>query len=238
MYKYEVIADILREKIKKNELKVNEQLPSEKELVKEFNCSRMTIKKAMDILSIEGYITRSRGLGTYVRPKFESSERKRYSNIPNTFGFSNSFKDYDNKKNEVIEFKVIECDKIVANYLQIKEKSFVYFIKRLHIIDDIPIILEEIYIDIEKVPRLTKEILEKSLYSYIENDLKITIYNADKIIRAKKAEKDDEKYLKIKKDIPILEMEHIVYSKNNVPIEYAIVHYKSDIYELHFITPR
>lgn len=61
---------------------------------------------------------------------------------------------------------------------------------------------------------------------------------ADKIIRAKKAEKDDEKYLKIKKDIPILEMEHIVYSKNNVPIEYAIVHYKSDIYELHFITPR
>lgn len=238
MYKYEVIANEIRAKIKNNEFKINEKLPDENTLSKMFKCSRMTMKQAMDMLVSEGYIIKSRGIGTYVRPQFESDNRnKRFSNSPNTFGFSSNFEGYD-KKTEVKEFKVIEASEEIANKLQLKNGEFVYSIERVRILDNKPIILEKIYMPIDKIVGLNKEIVEKSLYDYIENSLKIKIYNADKIIRAKISDNNDVNYLKVEEGDPIIEMEHVVYSQNNTPIEYAILHYRGDSYELHFITKK
>ncbi len=237
MYKYEIIANEIRNKIINNEYKTNEKLPDEKTLSKIFNCSRMTMKQAMDILVSEGYIIKSRGVGTYVRPRYESSEKNKvFANSPNVFGFSNNFEGYD-KKTEVIEFKVVKATEEVANKLQIKKGEFVYYIERVRFLNNKPTILEKIQMPLDKIVGLSKEIVENSIYNYIENNLNIKIYNADKIIRAKIANDHDIKYLKMNKGEPIIEMEHVVFSNNNVPIEYAIIHYRGDSYELHFITP-
>ncbi|TVW92757.1 GntR family transcriptional regulator, partial [Streptococcus pneumoniae] len=54
---------------------MNEQLPDEMTLAKQFACSRMTIKKALDLLVSEGLIFRKRGQGTFVLSR-GSSKRK------------------------------------------------------------------------------------------------------------------------------------------------------------------
>ncbi|MCC0648161.1 GntR family transcriptional regulator [Clostridioides sp. ZZV15-6598] len=238
MYKYEIIANEIRNKIKANEFKINEKLPDEKTLSNMFKCSRMTMKQAMDMLVSEGYIIKSRGIGTFVRPQYgPDNKNKRYSNHPNTFGFSSNFEGYD-KKTEVKEFKVIEANEEIVDKLQLKRGEFVYSIKRVRFLNKKPIILEQIYMPIDKIVGLNKEVVENSLYDYIENSIKIKIYNADKIIRAKSANNDDINYLKIEEGDPIIEMEHVVYSQNNSPIEYAIIHYRGDSYELHFVTKK
>ena len=47
--KYLQIYHAIREKILSNEYAINQQLPDEITLTKEFNSSRMTVKKALDL---------------------------------------------------------------------------------------------------------------------------------------------------------------------------------------------
>ncbi|MCD6442575.1 MAG: substrate-binding domain-containing protein [Thermotogae bacterium] len=61
---YREIIDYLKEVIKKKN--PGEKLPSENELARMFNVSRMTARKAVDTLALEGYVVRVPGMGTYV----------------------------------------------------------------------------------------------------------------------------------------------------------------------------
>lgn len=237
MYKYEIIANDIRSKIEQNDYATNEQLPDEKTLADKYDCSRMTIKRAMDILVSEGLIIKSRGLGTFVRPKYKANEgNKRYSTSPNTFGFTKNFETYENKKTEVKDFQVIEATDEVAARLHILPGDFVYSIIRVRYLDDISVILEELFMPIDTITGLNRTIVENSLYTYIEKELNIKIYNADKVIRATLATGMVKEYLNLKEGSPVIELEHVVYSQNNIPIEYAILHYRGDNYELHFVS--
>ncbi|TKL53854.1 GntR family transcriptional regulator, partial [Enterococcus faecium] len=64
MPKYEEIANILRERIRSKEYTLDSFLPNQVDLVKEFGARRMTIKKAINILAMEGLVYSKRGSGT------------------------------------------------------------------------------------------------------------------------------------------------------------------------------
>ena len=64
--KYQRISQDLIDKIDKQEIKVHSYLPSENELMKLYNASRDTIRKALDILLKNGYIQKNKGKGSLV----------------------------------------------------------------------------------------------------------------------------------------------------------------------------
>lgn len=66
MTKYEQIADVLRDRIERNIYPKDSLLPNQTEFVEEFKVSRVTIKKAINILVMEGLVYSQRGLGTRV----------------------------------------------------------------------------------------------------------------------------------------------------------------------------
>ncbi|MCJ7840626.1 GntR family transcriptional regulator [Lederbergia sp. NSJ-179] len=63
---YKVIYESIAYKINRGELRKGDQIPSEKELAEQFNVSRITSKKALDILSQEKLIERIQGKGSFV----------------------------------------------------------------------------------------------------------------------------------------------------------------------------
>lgn len=63
---YKQIEDAIRDRIFSGELAPGDQLPSERELEKEFNFSRITISKGLANLVLEGHLTHRQGLGTFV----------------------------------------------------------------------------------------------------------------------------------------------------------------------------
>ncbi|ASA26429.1 GntR family transcriptional regulator [Paenibacillus donghaensis] len=63
---YEMIFQTLRERITRNEYKIGERVPSEKELCSEFGVSRITSKKALRMLAEEHLIIRQPGRGSFV----------------------------------------------------------------------------------------------------------------------------------------------------------------------------
>ncbi|MBD0381921.1 GntR family transcriptional regulator [Paenibacillus sedimenti] len=63
---YERIFETLREEILQRKYDVGDRVPSEKELADEYNVSRITSKKALEMLAEEGIIVRKPGRGSFV----------------------------------------------------------------------------------------------------------------------------------------------------------------------------
>lgn len=65
--KYRTIASAIRNRILTRDFEANEQLPFERDLCTDYGVSKMTVKKALDMLVSEGLIVKRRGAGTYVK---------------------------------------------------------------------------------------------------------------------------------------------------------------------------
>src|SRR5579872_6100582 len=63
---YRRISDELRAKIESGEYRPGDRLPSELELARAHNVSRITSRQALDLLGSEGLLVRRQGMGTFV----------------------------------------------------------------------------------------------------------------------------------------------------------------------------
>lgn len=63
---YEQIYNYLLDKVKSGELKSGDRVPSEKELAEQFHVSRITSKRALEMLSMNHIIERIQGKGSFV----------------------------------------------------------------------------------------------------------------------------------------------------------------------------
>ena len=63
--KYYLLMDYLKQQILTGQIKPGEKLPSENELVREFQVSRHTVRKALSILQQEEYVYALHGKGTF-----------------------------------------------------------------------------------------------------------------------------------------------------------------------------
>lgn len=64
--RYEQMYLTLRDRLQAGEYEVGDKIPSEKELMEQFAVSRITSKKALDMLVQDGYIVRQPGRGSFV----------------------------------------------------------------------------------------------------------------------------------------------------------------------------
>ena len=64
--KYQQIADRLRDQIDNGTLQPGERLPSEPDLVRQFDASRNTVRLALALLTNQGLVVTRQGLGTFV----------------------------------------------------------------------------------------------------------------------------------------------------------------------------
>jgi GntR family transcriptional regulator len=65
--KYQQIADRLRDQIASGALAPDERLPSEPDLVRQFDASRNTVRLALALLTNQGLVVTRQGLGTFVQ---------------------------------------------------------------------------------------------------------------------------------------------------------------------------
>ncbi|MBO0471213.1 GntR family transcriptional regulator [Enterococcus sp. DIV0242_7C1] len=218
--KYEEIADTIRERIKNNVYKADTLLPNQTDLVKEFGVSRMTVKKAIGILVMEGLLYSQRGSGTKV---LNRSFWDKDTSPANEYGGLSKQMDERHKdlKSQVILFEVEFPTQEVQERLAISEEQPVYKIIRLRILENEPFILEHTYMPCDLVPGLTTDILKKSIYTYVKEELSLNFAGAYRNIQASKSDEYDQNYLNCKIDDPVLEVQQVVYLKNGRPIEFS-----------------
>lgn len=115
----------------------NSPILSERELEKKFNASRMTIRKAIDMLVNEGLLYRVQNVGTFV------ADSKLHKNVIQT-NILNIFSEDDEYK--ILHFKVKQNAEI-AHILEVEDDDPLLQVFRLNLKDGQPDSIDEIYID-------------------------------------------------------------------------------------------
>ncbi|ASW42406.1 GntR family transcriptional regulator [Clostridium isatidis] len=236
MTKYNEIANYIKNKIISGEYKANDKLPFEKEMCEKFNASKMTVKKALDLLVLEGLIVKRRGSGTFV--KDISEEQIEDLTIKNQFTGLTASNEGHKVESLILDFKIISADEIIAQNLKIEKEDFVYLIHRVRYIDEEPTVIEKTYMPLYLFPNIKKSDVEGSIYSYIEDKMEYKIQSSHSTVRARKSEQLDREYLKLKIDEPIIEVERIGYLDNGKVFEYSFSRHRYDKFEFKAIIVR
>lgn len=230
MTKYEIISSEMRKRIREQLYPIDQPIPDEISLAKEFQCSRMTMKRALDILVMEGLLYRKRGHGTFIVQSAINDSRVSVE-TKETLGLS---KLLSNKKvtSKVIKFDVQFPSEEVAAHLAIDMKTPVYHLIRLRLVDGEPYVLEKTYMPTTLIPGINDEALNGSVYSYIIDHLGLTLVGSHRKIRACKSDPLDQEYLECLPDDPILEVEHVGFLNNGIPFEYSFSRHRYDKFEV------
>ena len=139
MPKYKEISDEIKLRIENGVYSdKNNQIPDEISLCNEFNCSRMTMKKALDLLVLDGIIYRKRGHGTFIMDKLPDNSK---INIFDRDLNGLTRLSHGNVKTKVLDFKLIFADTNLSNKLNIDENSPVYEILRVRYINNEPVVI-------------------------------------------------------------------------------------------------
>lgn len=212
----QVEADI-KSKIVSKVYVAGEKMPTENELSEQYNVSKITIRKAIQNLSDEGYVKKVQGKGTFITYKKE----KMYLNKPRGFKETLSSKGHSSK-NDIIQASFLNADGDISEKLSIPLNTKVVYLERLVWEDNEPMAIDKIYIEDEKFPGfITKLSKDHSFYTILEKDYNIqpkrAIYEIDGII----AQNQHADLLKCNIGDPLFSINKISYDFEDKPIHYS-----------------
>jgi GntR family transcriptional regulator len=234
--KYILISNDIRNKILKGEYTANQQIPFEKDLCVYYDSSKMTVKKALDMLVTEGLIIKRRGSGTFVKD-IGPDELERMS-VANQFRGTTALNPDKEVKSTILNFSVIPCPENVQKKLNIDADSFVYDIYRARSIDGQPHVMEKMYMPIDLIPGLKKANVEGSIYEYLEEKLHLVIQSAHRTISVRKATAYEAEYLALQEGDPVAVADQIGYLDTGAAFEYSTSVHRYDEYSVEIVLTR
>jgi GntR family transcriptional regulator len=224
---YRWLEETLRDDISQGTYKPGDALPTEHELMRRYDLSITTVRRAVHDLVREGWIYRKAGKGTFVkRTKLE----ERLARLT-------SFAEEMQSRNIIPQFKLICAESVippsdVARFLKIIPKHKAYLIERVQIANGEPIALARGYWNPEIGEKLAQHDLQRiALYEIVEQHLHIPLVEADESINAMTADADLARKLGVRKNSPLLVRRRLTYTTEMRPIEYTTTFYRADRYE-------
>ncbi|AYV69210.1 GntR family transcriptional regulator [Niallia circulans] len=203
--KYEQLRMKILNDIERGILKKGDKIPTENELSKNNQISRVTVRKALDSLTEEGYLIRIPGKGTFI------TENKLLKDIGNTIGFSENTRMQGKKPGaRVIENKIIDLEEEEQNVFGTLGNTKQISIVRVRTADDIPVSVEYSRFPMDFDYLLTEDLNNTSLYDIIKEKSNIKFGNSRKAIQIVSASFEEAMYLNVKEGHPVLCIESLV----------------------------
>lgn len=200
-------------------------IPTEHELAHQYNVSRPTIRKAVQILVDGGYLEKRKKRGTIVcKPKIIQE-------------FTQTISSFDTEmkrlgivsKTQVITLKKEYANKEVAIALRLKEEDIVYKLIRLRYTDHHPNVFITTYIPAYLFEDLLDhDFTTERLYDVFDSKGH-SVNTIDRKLEVLKANETTADMLDIEIGDPIYYFHSIGYDANSTPIEYSIARYRGDI---------
>ncbi|VFI08798.1 trehalose operon repressor [Streptococcus pneumoniae] len=217
MKKYQQLFKQIQETIQNETYAVGDFLPSEHDLMEQYQVSRDTVRKALSLLQEEGLIKKIRGQGSQVVKEetvnFPVSNLTSYQELVKELGLRS--------KTNVVSLDKIIIDKKSSLITGFPEFRMVWKVVRQRVVDDLVSVLDTDYLDMELIPNLTRQIAEQSIYSYIENGLKLLIDYAQKEITIDHSSDRDKILMDIGKDPYVVSIKSKVYLQDGRQFQFT-----------------
>ena len=219
----QVEADI-KNRILSKQYMPGDKLPTENELSDQYNVSKITIRKAIQNLSDEGYVNKVQGKGTFINFKKD----KLYLN--KTSGFKESLSSLGHaSRHDIIQASFLNADEDIAEKLMIPMGTKVVYIERLVWQDNEPIAIDKIYIEDARFPDfITTLSKDRSFYQVMDECYHIRPNHSVLEIDGKAAQSHSADTLKCNVGDPLFSIHKISYDQDGKPIHYSLTTVRCD----------
>jgi len=224
---YYKIYIVLREQILEGLLGQDELLPSEIELAESYKVSRVTIRRTLERLELDGLILRQRGRGTFVRPVLASKPVK----ADVTGLMENLLQMGLRTKVRVLEFCYMAASHEVAHQLELNRGAIVQKAVRLRSYKGKPFSYATTYVP-EEIGRTFTEtdLTNQPLLSLLDR-AGIRMTSAEQRVTARAADAVVGRLLDVEIGAPLLLIVRVVRDQKDRPVEYIRALYRPDRYE-------
>ena len=226
---YHQLKELIKDQIARQVWRMDEMIPSENELAAAYNISPGTVKKAFAELVHEGVLYRRQGKGTFVaRPNFKRSFIRffRYGLGEGQVGKLPT--------SRIISSRVIIPPARIKEILRLEKKARVIAIRRLRTLEDIPLMMEDLYLPEEIFHGFEKlDISKELLYPIFDAEYHTPISWAEEFLEPRIADEQVARDLGIKKGDAVIFVERIAYTLGDRPVEFRVSIGRGDRFRYH-----
>lgn len=222
---YIQLTRIFLEEITASRWKLDQKIPTEEELCRKHNVSKITVRQAINNLVSDGYLMKIQGKGTFVTsvlPLVGLSMRTRFTE--EMFG-------EEVKVEKKILFKGIQSPpQDVRTYLKTEDSIYMVLCKRT--VNGEPAYLDESYIPYYMLPGIEQiDFTASSLYSILQEKGLKKIFKVIQTVEVLQAWGESAKNLDLTEGIPVLAVHRLLLSPDNAPVGYTRFLGRSDRYK-------
>jgi GntR family transcriptional regulator len=222
-YKYNMIKNMILEKIESGEYAESAPIESERVLAVSQNCSRMTVRQAISHLVQQGVLYKKQGKGTFVSTnKFSQNSIMSFTKAISSKGKTPNTRVVSFDQKHVSQLSSVAFDLHDTHY---------FVSKRIRLADITPIAVETVYIPFENCPNLKREMLESSLHQLMEQKYSMTPASCEFSISAMICSEQDMQNLNLPKNSAVLNIISAYYTDKSQLIYIENGVYRGDMYE-------
>ena len=225
---YRQLARSVEKKIQDGTFREGGRIPSEQELMRRFGLSRITVRQAMEDLFQRRIIVRKQGLGTFVQKTVISQD------VDDLFGFYPTLVSRGwNPKTRIFDYEFINPDPNVQEKLGLPPGGKILRFCRQYLLEPSVFLVIQMHIPRDLAEKWSeKEAAEKNSFRLLQEKAGTRIQSSSLAIRASLASGKVGGWLKVPKGSPVLELQRLTYSAAKRPVEYAILFFPGESYEL------
>jgi len=223
---YVQVAETIKNRILSGYYREGEPIPSYRKLEKEFKISNATVRKAIDLLVQEGWISKRRGLGTNVKTtRIDKIVWELSGNLQRLRDSSRHIE----LKTEVLQIENIPCPEVIGKILALDTSGEIWRMRKIRKLGDTVMSYYISYTDLNTGQKIDKESAEKMKFAdLLREKCGIKLAKLEQKLEASTAELDLAKILKVSFGFPILYVENVYYADNERPVALTQIYYPGD----------
>ena len=192
---YQQLNKALCELIQSGKYKVGDRFLTERQISEQYGVSRATANKALSSLVSQGVLEFKKGIGTFVQSGMMDYDLRALVSFTDKARAAGK-----EPSTRVLNFETVragEVDKRILDRLGVEEEEKLFYVERLRLMDNMPVILERRHVVARFCPDLKKTMLIGSLYALWTDRYALEITEADQIVRAVSIRGGDAKLLEV-----------------------------------------
>jgi GntR family transcriptional regulator len=216
---YQQIKTLILASLQNGEWKPGEAIPSEMDLAARYRVSQGTVRKAIDEIASENLLVRKQGKGTFVATHAEEKVQYRFLKLLPDEGDSTS---EGPAERHIVDCKRQRASADIARALALRTGDPVLQARRVLSFKGKPTILEDIWLPGGPFKGLTAERLSQyhgPMYALFETEFGVRMVRAQEKIRAVLPDADQARLLAVDLQTPLLSVERIAFTYNDIPME-------------------
>lgn len=225
MSKYKKVYQDIKKKIEDQVWSTGQALPTENELMEIYSYSKDTIRKALSLLEMDGYIQKKQGKSSIVIE--HGLMKEQYLAEIKTAGELNKRSKYQ-IQTELTSLYIVQGQDDLMSTFEVDDKVDFYRVSRVRTIDGERLEYEISYFDRRVVPYLSKEIAESSIYRYLEQELKLTISHSRREISFRFANEEEKQLMDLADYEMVVVVTSVTYLSNGQAFQYGTISYRPD----------